>query len=168
MLSAIHSTGWLFWRLINQCAWQHLENRSREWPEFLAALFQGRVLNRGYGVLSPRRRYNSWVKLGSVKSQLNHLPLPRKGRLRLVFQPGMVLLYKWIVLSNFPKRTKRIYRGKSHQPGDCLGWYYINLPQKGVEGDGSSQEGMVIISQWLTAPGDSMCIHGSALHPSAS
>lgn len=49
---------------------------------------------------------------------------------QISYQPEMALFYKWIVLSNFSKRTKRIYRNKSHQPGDCLGWCSINLPQK--------------------------------------
>lgn len=63
----------------------------------------------------------------------------------------MVLFYKRIVLSSFSKRTKRIDRKHKSLTGACPWWSYINLPQKGDDGDGSLREGTVITSQQLTA-----------------
>lgn len=117
-----------------------------------------------------RLRCSSTQKAVQQMGETGFCEVPTKSTVpsQISYEPEMALFYKWIMLSNFSKRTKRIYRNQSHQWGDCLGGCCINLTHKKWWGKWLIQEDTAITSQWRTGSEDSRGIHCLALIPSES
>lgn len=148
---------------MNQCARQQSGNWNRGWPASLVPSFRGRILSRGYGVLPRRRQCNRWVKLGSVRSQLNQLSL-----LRLVMNQKWHCFINGLCCPTSPKGQRGYTETKVTSEGTALGGAALIWLKKKWWGKWLIQEDTAITSQWRTGSEDSRGIHCSALNPSES